>query len=161
MKTWIRRSLIGLAAVTLTLGGLAACGHRSGWGPGGHGPMTEAQIGQMRERMVDRIGSELALDATQKQHLQALADQLIAQRKALAGAAGTDPRSEWQALIAGPRLDVARAQALVSDKTEAIRLQSPAVIAAAATFYDSLQAAQQEKVRQFLQQRGRGHGHRS
>ena len=33
MKTWIKRSLIGLFGVSILVGGLAACGHRhAGWG---------------------------------------------------------------------------------------------------------------------------------
>lgn len=151
MKTWIKRSLFGLAAVGITLGGLAACGH------GGHrGPMSEAQITEMRGRIVERASSELKLDAVQKQHLQVLADQVQAQRRALTGE-GANPRAEWQALIAGPRFDVARAQSLINDKTEAVRNQSPAVIAAAASFYDSLRPEQQQQVRDFLQRSRRGH----
>lgn len=144
MKTWIKRSLFGLATVAITLGGLAACGAGRH-----HGPMTEAQMTEMRGRIVDRVSSELSLDATQKQHLLALADQVQAQKRALTGGAA-DPRAEWQALIAGPQFDVAKAQSLVSEKTEAVRNQSPAVIAAAATFYDSLRPEQQQKVRDFL-----------
>ena len=144
MKTWIKRSLFGLATVAITLGGLAACGTGRH-----HGPMTEAQMTEMRGRIVDRVSSELSLDATQKQHLLALADQVQAQKRALTGGAA-DPRAEWQALIAGPQFDVAKAQSLVSEKTEAVRNQSPAVIAAAATFFDSLRPEQQQKVRDFL-----------
>lgn len=152
MKAWIKRSLIGLTVVTLTVGGLAACGHRGGH----HGPMSDAQMSEMRGRLVERISGQLSLDATQQQHLNGLADQLMAQKKALAGQAA-DPRAEWQALIAGPRFDVARAQTLVAEKTEAVRNQSPAVIAAAATFYDSLKPEQQAQVREFLNRSRRGH----
>ena len=56
MKTWIKRSLIGLAITTTLVGGLAvAHGQRHGWHR-----FNEADIAQMKERMVDRVGSKLA-----------------------------------------------------------------------------------------------------
>ena len=64
-------------------------------------------------------------------------------------------RAELQALVAGDKFDKARAQTLVSEKTAAIQARSPEVIAALADFYDSLNPAQQQKVREFMQQRGR------
>lgn len=159
MKTWLKRSLIGLAGLTVAVGGIAAAGsHRCGHFGGG---MSEADAAQMRSRMVDRAARELSLDATQKQQLTALADSLQAQRQALM--AGTDPRSALKGLIAGPQFDSARAQALVGEKTEALRAGSPAVIAAAASFFDGLRPEQQQKVREFLERGGpgpwgRGHG---
>ena len=53
MKTWIRRSLIGLASVTILVGGLAACSsHRHhGWG----GTQVSAEdAAKWRERMLER-----------------------------------------------------------------------------------------------------------
>lgn len=163
LKTWfqqhplVRRSLYAVLGLGLAAGALTACGH----GPRHAGSMTEAEATQWRERMVDRVAGKLDLDATQKQHLTALADTLNRQRQALqAGRDGQAPRAEWQALIAGPRLDVAAAQALVQRKTEWVRNASPEVLAAAATFYDSLQPAQQAQVREFMNRAGtrRGHG---
>jgi Spy/CpxP family protein refolding chaperone len=144
MKTWIRRTLIGLAAAGSLLGGLAACSH-------GHhrGPMTEADILQLRERFVDKAADKLDLDAAQKARLATLADALQAQRSALLPA-GTQPRAELQALIAGTRFDRAQAQALVDAKTGALRDKAPAVVTALGDFYDSLKPAQQQKLREML-----------
>lgn len=151
MKTWIKRTLFGLAGAGVVLGGLAACANHRGH----FGSMTEAQATQMRERMIDRASKELDLDATQRQNLTALAQQMREQRQALL--AGTpEPRAEMKALIAGAQLDVNRANALVAEKTEALRSKSPAVIAAAATFYDGLRPEQQQKVRDFLDRSGHG-----
>jgi hypothetical protein len=50
MKTWIKRTLIGLFATGASLGGLAACSHgvhRHGW----HA-MSDADMAQMKTRMV-------------------------------------------------------------------------------------------------------------
>jgi Spy/CpxP family protein refolding chaperone len=155
MKTWIKRTLFGLAGLGVVFGSLAACSHRYGYHGGA---MTEADATQWRERMVDRAAKELELDAAQKQSLTALAEQLRQQRQALM--AGTpEPRAELKALIAGAQFDVNRANALVAQKTEALRTGSPAVITAAATFYDGLRPEQQQKVREFLNRAGHGrHG---
>ncbi len=144
MKTWIRRTLIGFAATATLLGGLAACSH------GGHhrGPMSEADVVQLRARFIDKAGSKLDLDAAQKARLATLADALQAQRSALL--ASGDPRAELQALVAGPSFDRARAQALVDGKTTAVRDKAPAVVTAMADFYDSLKPAQQQQLRDML-----------
>ncbi len=143
MKTWIRRTLIGLAATGALLGGLAACSH-------GHhrGPMSEADIVQLRERFIDRAASKLDLDAAQKARLATLADALQAQRSALM--AGGQPRADLHALIAGSSFDRAKAQALVDGKTAAVRDKAPAVVTAMADFYDSLKPEQQPQLREML-----------
>ena len=146
MKTWIRRTLIGLAATGALLGGLAACSH-------GHdrhfgGPMSEADIVQLRERFIDRAASKLDLDAAQKARLATLADALQAQRSALM--AGGQPRADLQALIAGSSFDRAKAQALVDGKTAAVRDKAPAVVTAMADFFDSLKPEQQQQLREML-----------
>jgi Spy/CpxP family protein refolding chaperone len=148
-RRWIKRSLIALTATTVLVGGLAACSHRHG-----HGNMTEADMTEMRERVITKAERELSLDAAQKAKLGLLADALQAQRKALM-ADGKPPRAELQALVAGPSFDRARAQALIDAKTGAVRDKAPAVVTAMADFYDSLQPAQQQKLREFMD-RGRG-----
>lgn len=157
MKPWIRRTLIGLFGATILVGGLTACGHRpmhGGWGA----QMSEADMGKLRERFIDRASSELKLDEAQKTKLGALADAVKLQRDALRGG-GADPRAELQALVAGSQFDRAKAQALVEAKTGAVREKSPAVVTAAADFFDSLNPEQQQKVRDFMNRRGhRGWG---
>ena len=149
MKLWIKRTLIGLFGATIVLGGLTACGHRHG----GHGmSLSEEDSARFKARMVERVGKELELNEQQKQRLGALGDRLREQRTALVGKT-TDPRAEVQALVAGQQFDRARAQALVEEKTAALRSKSPEVIAAAGEFFDSLSPAQQQKVRDFMQRR--------
>ena len=147
MKTWIRRTLIGLASVTALFGGLAAWAHSShGW----HGDPAERQA-----RMVDFASRRLDLDAAQKAKLDALANTLQAQRQALV-ADGSNPRAELQQLISGPSFDRTKAGALLQGKLSAVQLKSPEVINAFGDFYDSLRAEQQSKLREALQ---RGHRH--
>lgn len=161
MKTWIKRTLIATVSAGALIAGVAysqGASHHFGR----HGQMSEADMAQMRERMTDRISKELALDATQKQYLVALGAQMEAQRKAMSGGQPGSMHEQVKALIAGNQFDVAKAQTLVNEKTEAIRLQSPQVISAAATFFNSLKPEQQQKVREFMNRRGgpgmMGHG---
>ncbi|MES2972667.1 MAG: Spy/CpxP family protein refolding chaperone [Pseudomonadota bacterium] len=146
MRPWIKRTLFGLFGASILIGGLSACGHRQ------HTPMTAEESAKMRGKIVDRVSSKLDLDAAQKVKLNVLADKLQAQRTAIRGT--TDPRAEVQALVVGDKFDRTKAQALVSGKTQAVQAGSPEVIAALGDFYDSLNAAQQQKVRDFMQRRG-------
>jgi protein CpxP len=148
MKTWMRRSLFAVFGAGLLVAGLSACSH----GRFGHGPMTEERIGEMREKMIERVSSTLKLDDAQRQKLAALADTLRAQRAALMGQA-QDPRAELRALIAGEHFDRSAAQTLAEQKTRALQSASPVVISALADFYDSLKPEQQAQVRELMQQR--------
>jgi Spy/CpxP family protein refolding chaperone len=156
MKTWIKRTLFGVFGASVLIGGLAACSHRA-HGPWGSGSLSDADQAKWRAQMVERVGSRLELDAAQKAKLAVLGDTLAAQRKAVMGGSA-DPRAELQAMIAGERFDRSRAQSLVDTKTGALREASPAVIAAAADFYDSLKPEQQQKVRDALARGGHRHG---
>jgi periplasmic protein CpxP/Spy len=157
MRTWIKRTLIGVFGASVLFGGLAACSHRT-HGHWGGANVSEAEQLKWRERMLDKAAGRLDLDAAQKAKLAVLAETLATQRKAvMAGTA--DPRAELQALVAGERFDRNRAQSFVDGKASAIRTASPAVIAATADFYDSLKPEQQQKVREMLSRGGR-HGWR-
>ncbi|MCU0921116.1 MAG: Spy/CpxP family protein refolding chaperone [Burkholderiaceae bacterium] len=153
MKTWIKRTLIGLFGASILVGGLAACGHRHhGWG----GAQVSAEdAAKWRERLIDRAGKELKLDDAQKLKLGVVFDKMREQRNALVGSSA-NPRAELRSLVSGERFDKARAQALVDEKTGAIRAGSPGTIDALADFYDSLKPEQQAKVREFMDKRGRG-----
>ncbi len=150
MRSWIKKSLIGLFGASVVLGGLTACGHQR-HGPGMHASAEDSA--RWRAKMVERASDKLDLNAEQKGRLTVLADKLHAQRMALRGS--TDPRAEVQSLVAGEKFDRTRAQALVGEKTAVLNGGSPEVIAAMADFYDSLNPQQQQKVRDFMGKRGR------
>jgi Spy/CpxP family protein refolding chaperone len=159
MKPWFQRHfkrvLFGLFGGALLIGGLSACGHHrdgQGWA------MNEEQATQARTKIVERVSKELDLNEPQKQGLSTLADKLREQRQALVGKT-TDPRADIQSLVTGTQFDKAKALAIVEEKTSALQLKSPEVIAAAAAFYDSLNPVQQQKVRDFMQHRGRWFRH--
>jgi periplasmic protein CpxP/Spy len=152
MKTWIKRTLVGLFGGIALLGTFAAFshhGHRHGWHQ-----MSEADAAEMKAKVVQRVGSRLDLDEAQKARLGLLADKLREQRNALVGDS-TDPRAEFGQMINGSTFDRQRALAIVQAKTGAVQSKGPEVVAAMADFYDSLRPEQQAKVREYLQKRGR------
>ena len=152
MKTWIKRTLIAVVGASAIFAGLGAWAHNH---YGGHGwrAMSEQDAAAMKAKVIEKVGSKLELDATQKAKLGVLADKMREQRNALVGNT-TDPRAEVQALIAGPAFDRARASALIEAKVGAVNAKSPEVLNAAADFFDSLRPDQQAKVREFLASRG-------
>ncbi len=149
MQSWIKKTLIGLFGASILVGGLTAC---SGGHYHRHGPMDAERMAEVRGKVLERVGSKLDLNEAQKLKLATLADKLQAQRAAFVGQAG-DPRAEVQALVAGEKFDRARAQALLDGKLRAVQTGSPEVLTAMADFYDSLNAEQQQKVRDFMQRR--------
>lgn len=153
MKTWIKRSLIGIFGAGIVLGGLSACGDRHHHQ--GMGGENEARI---QQKFVERVSSELSLTDAQRQQLAVVGDRLREQRRAFIGNT-TDPRAELRALMAGERFDRARALAIVEEKTQVLRGQSPQVVAAIADFYDTLSPAQQQQIREHLEKRHRWFGH--
>ena len=114
MKPWIKKTLMGIFGASIAVGGLTACssGHHQ------RGPMTAEKMAEVRGKMVDRVSSKLDLNEAQKTKLNALADQLEAQRAAFIGKTA-DPRAEVQAIVAGDKFDRARAQSLWSCRRRA------------------------------------------
>ena len=159
MKLWIKRSLIGLFGATALFGGIAAFAEH---GPMRHGwqTMSAEDAAAMKARLIARVGGQLDLDAAQKSKLGALADSMQAQHAALMGTGtGSNPRAELQSLVAGSVFDRNKATAMIEAKQAAVTLKSPAVVAAMADFYDSLNPDQQAKVRAFMAKRGGKHHH--
>ncbi len=156
MRTWIRRTFIGVFGAAALLGTFAACSHhghdRHGWSA-----MSEDDAAKLKARLVEKAGRKLDLDEAQKGRLGTLADKLREQRIAFVGDT-RDPRAELSGLMTGATFDRAKAQALVQAKTGAVQVKSPEVIAAMADFYDSLKPEQQAKVREFLSRSGRHAG---
>jgi protein CpxP len=151
MKRWIKRSIFALFGVSVLVAGLSACGHRN------HefgAKLSAEEYTEKRTKIVDRVADKLDLNEDQKKRLGTLGDKVYEQRTALIGQT-KDPRAEIKALVAADKFDRTRAQALITEKTTALQTKSPEVIAAMADFYDSLNAAQQQKVRDYMDGRGR------
>src|SRR5471032_1975224 len=144
MKTnWLKRTLMGVAA-SAALIGVAAYAQGAFHG----GPPSAADMAEHQAHMLARSGKHLNLDATQQAKLQTLANTLHAQHQAMMGGTA-NPHARMQALIAGNTFDRAGAQQLVNEKVSQVQANSPALIAAAGDFFDSLSAAQQQQVRDF------------
>jgi len=142
MKTWLKRTLVGVAVSTALLGTVAAYSQGTGFH---HGPPTPEQIAQHEATMLAHIGKKLNLDANQAAKLKVLADLFVAQHTP--PAAGADPHAAAKALIAGNTFDRAGAQNLLNQHIAKMQANGPAIIAATGDFFDSLNAAQQQQVR--------------
>jgi Spy/CpxP family protein refolding chaperone len=142
MKTWLKRTLLGVAVSTALLGTVAAYSQGVGFH---HGPPTPEQMAQHEAMMLTHIGKKLNLDANQAAKLKVLADLFMAQHTP--PAPGTDPHAAEKALIAGNTFDRAGAQNLLNQRIAKMQANGPAIIAATGDFYDSLNATQQQEVR--------------
>lgn len=143
MKTWIRRTLIGVVSATALLGGLAA------WAGHSYGHRWHGDPAEMKAHMVDYASRKLDLDTLQKGKLDALGTVVLAQRQALKGDAQS-PRAELGKLISGPSFDRTQAGALLQGKLSLVQQKSPELINAFGDFYDSLRPEQQGKLREAL-----------
>ena len=150
MKTWLKRTLVGAAVTSALFGSLAAYSQGVGFH---HGPPTPEQIAQHEAGMLAHVGKKLNLDASQAAKLKALADLAIADHAP--PAPGTDPHAAAKALIAGNTFDRTGAQQLLNKHIAKIQADSPALINAFGDFFDSLNATQQQQVRELA---GRHHG---
>lgn len=140
-KTWLKRTLAGVAVSSALLGGFAYAQD----GGFHHGPPTAEQMAQHEARMLAHIGKKLNLDAGQAAKLKTLADLFMSQH---APAAGADPHAAMTALIAGNTFDRAGATQLMNQHIAKMQANGPALINAMGDFYDSLNATQQQQVRE-------------
>ena len=141
MKTWLKRTLLGVTVSTALLGSLAA--YSAEGGGFHHGPPTPEQIAKHEAMMLAHIGKKLNLDANQAAKLKVLGDLLVAQHTP--PAAGTP--NPHAALIAGNTFDRAGATQLMNEHIAKMQTNGPAVINAFGDFFDSLNTTQQAEVR--------------
>src|ERR1700760_4151933 len=141
MKTWLKRTLTGVAVSTALLGTVAAYSQGTGFH---HGPPSPEQIAQHESMMLGHIGKKLNLDTNQAAKLKVLGDLLVAQHTP--PAAGTP--NPHAALIAGNTFDRAGATALLNQHVAKMQANGPATINAFGDFFDSLNATQQAQVRE-------------
>jgi len=148
MKPW--KTALGVLGAVVALGAFSGCSsyreHHAGWNA------TPEQQARHREHIVERVASRLDLNEAQKAKLSDFLAKMQAERAA-AMAGQPTPREQMAAFVSGDKFDRAGAQAWMTKTAAALETRSPAVIAALADFYDSLDATQQAKVRDYLQQR--------
>ena len=141
-KTWLKRTLLGVAVSTALLGSLAA--YSAEGGGFHHGPPTPEQIAKHEATMLAHVGKKLNLDANQAAKLKALADLAIADHTP--PAAGTP--NPHAALLAGNTFDRAGATQLLNQHIAKEQASAPGLINAFGDFFDSLNATQQAQVRE-------------
>jgi periplasmic protein CpxP/Spy len=146
MKNWIRHALVASAATAALAGSIAAYSQGAPAAGFHHGPPTPEDMAAHQAQFLAHIGKKLQLDANQQAKLAALAGVLKTQHETMAA---NDPHARMLALIAGNTFDRAGAQQLVNEKVTQIQAGAPALIAAAGDFFDSLNATQQQQVRDF------------
>ncbi|MCH7345917.1 Spy/CpxP family protein refolding chaperone [Pelomonas sp. CA6] len=117
------------------------CGRAERFGFPGHGRHGHG------ERLLERVGAALDLDAGQRERLAELLDQLQRQRRALKSLAGGP---EIPALLAGDSFARDEAQRLFDARLDALRAAGPALVAALGDFFDALDFEQQQALRFML-----------
>jgi Spy/CpxP family protein refolding chaperone len=127
----------------------------SGFGCHRDADLPPEQSTGRRDWIINRVADKLSLNTEQKPLLTTLIDQAKVQRQAMVGST-TDPRAELRSWFAGTSFDQARAQTLIIDKADTLLSKSPAMVTALAAFYDSLNPAQQQRVRDFMDGGRRG-----
>jgi len=139
MTRFKKITLTAVALTTIGAGSLAVAGR------GGHDPA----------RIVERIGDRLELDATQSDALLGFVTEMQSIRTLMRGG---ELRDEGLALLSSDTLDQGAALTLLESRADALRAQAPELVAAAAVFFDGLDAQQREQVRDFAERGARRGG---
>jgi len=110
------------------------------------------------EWIVNEIQDELELNDAQLVKLNHLKDTILTIRKEFKES-HKQRHDEFTALLDQATLDQSKLQTMVDTKLEFVGSKSPQVITAAAGFYDSLTAEQQQEIREKWQKRSERHRH--
>ena len=124
--------------------------HHFGGHHGHHG--HHGHEGSHLEHIADRIAGRLDLDEGQQDKLADLLEAVWAQRAAVKS---PDLVGELASVIQGERLDRDAARALADQRIAALQAGVTPVVDALGTFYDALDAEQQQAVGFMLRMRGR------
>jgi len=146
-----KKILLASALSVLTLGGFTAyagsgeyCGF-SKHGVGIHG-LSGMHSEKRAEMMVNRMQKRLDLTAIQVTHLKAVQQLFVKHHKEKA--AGT--KDALLSLLDAPSLDQAQALQLLQSRSEERKSHAPTMIAAVATFTDSLNNEQRATLKKTL-----------
>ena len=150
----IKKIIIATLISVGTLGGLTsyamAFGHES------HDKQGISKEGNIRaDFMVYRLSSKLDLSDIQKAHLDTLKSTIIDLVKTRKE---QKPREKVRELLAEPVLDQQKALELLGDHQAKVLASAPSVIAAVATFTDSLTEEQRATLLELIQKFGRHPG---
>ncbi len=132
-----KKKIAIIAGGVILVGTLAAyAGVRNAW------------HGDHMKHMVDHVSDDLNLGDGQRAQLESLSARLIETRRAMRSG---DEISSILASVEGTSLDQAALNALITGKLDTARAQAPKIIASLADFYNGLDADQQARTREKLQ----------
>ena len=141
--TKTKKIIVGTIISVVTLGGLISYA-----APAEHfgkfGGMNEKRA----EFIINRVSSKLDLSDVQKQNLIALKDVLKEQREVYRQK--HNPREEIMSLLSTPVLDETKALTLLEERTAQLHIAAPSVVSAIANFTNSLNTAQKEQLKGFM-----------
>ncbi len=140
----VKKIIVGTLIVATTALGASAYANRDS--------------GKFQDRMIERISKKLELTDTQKEALATFGAELAETRELMRGGS-TDIRSEMSALVTADTFDQGKALTMINDRAAALQNNAPELVAAAAVFFDGLDASQKEQITKFAEKRGRGHRH--
>ena len=136
--------ILGTAIVGTTALGASAYANRSG--------------DKFQERMIERVSSKLELTDTQISALNGLADEVMETRTLMKGD-GENVRTQINALITSDTFDQGEALAMINDRAAALQNNAPALVAAAALFFDGLDQSQKDTLASMTKKMRKGHRH--
>ncbi|MFK8076035.1 MAG: Spy/CpxP family protein refolding chaperone [Granulosicoccus sp.] len=140
----VKKIIVGTLIVATTALGASAYANRDS--------------GKFQDRMIERISKKLELSDTQKEALMTFGAELVETRELMRGGS-TDIRSEMSALVTADTFDQGKALSMINDRAAALQNNAPELVAAAAVFFDGLDASQKEQITKFAEKRSRGHRH--
>ena len=111
------------------------------------GDRSHWQNGHRMNYMVEHVGNNLDLDDGQRAQLESLSNTLMDTKRAMHNG---NEHALFLASIEGVTLNQFELNALITNKLDMARAQTPQIIASLAEFYDSLTPEQQQQVRERL-----------
>lgn len=114
--------------------------------------------GEHQNRMIERIGSKLNLDDNQSAALETFAAEMFETRQLMKGE-GDNLRTEVGNLVMADTFDQGKALEMINARAAALQANAPELVAAAAVFFDGLNAEQKQQIKSFAEKRGRRHRH--
>ena len=145
MKRNTKIILAAITAVTLVSGTFAVAG-------GGHG--------RMGERMISKLTDRLDLDEQQSVALESLHLEIKETRDLMRGDSSTQTQT-LKELVSAETFDQGAALEMITARTTAMQAQGPELVAAAAQFFDGLNAEQKQELNELIGQFSERRGKRS
>lgn len=136
-KTTVLLTILGVFAIVGT-----------GFAYGGKHYTSEKHM----NRMVERVAKKLSLDDSQKDKLSIAKEAALSLRQSMHNDRET-LQNDILSLVSGDTFDQELVLKHINAKTEAVRDNSPMLVAAVADFYNSLNAEQQAQVRKRVEKK--------